>query len=681
MNSAVLVYVNNNPVYVPKNSTVINACDKLDVVIPRFCYHDLLEIAGNCRICLVEIERSPKPMASCGLPVIDQIRILTNTPMVKKARESVIEFLLLNHPLDCPICDQGGECDLQNQAITYGNNLSRFYMYKRSVEDKNLGPLIKTIITRCIHCTRCIRFGSEVGGFEDLGTTLRGNKTEVTTYVEKTLDSEVSINIVDLCPVGALTSKVYAFKARPWEVKTTKSIDTSDSLGSNIVVETKNNKLLRVIPRPNLKINKEWLSDVARYTYEGNTYFRLNNYYFIKNKTHKKFSLYSKIIKILHANILLPQILQIVCGRNLDLESLYKAKTYGRKLGGDIESEISFNFPLTFINFAISSKTLDKIIECGECFLLGVNPRFEATLANVQLRITYQKGLFKINNFGCSNDLTFKTNSVGLGIKNFNPIFYGKHDNALSLYKNPLIIYGNTMTERLDGISSIFLNTLYLSKKSTTEITFIRFSNGSNTTGKAFLALCSYTTLSSDQPKTRALYLYGVEDNETILKTKSSYNKTKAKVFYESPHTNPFINKADFVLPIQSFIEKNAFFANHSGLIQETNAVLRFGFESFNVIKNLIFKNKNKFFFIKAFLSLDVIKTKIKKSSFKKINFNFTVSQHFLKYSICTTTSKVIHTVLIAYYSNLYIKDRATNASLTLLRVSDHYYSKYWSFI
>lgn len=231
------IYVNNIPVYMAQSSTVIQACEKVGVIVPRFCYHDTLEIAGNCRICLVEIERSPKPQASCGLPVIDQIRVYTNTPIVKKAREAVLEFLLLNHPLDCPICDQAGECDLQNQAIKYGNTRIRFYKSKRGVEDKSFGPLIKTIITRCIHCTRCIRFASDIAGVEELGTSLRGSNTEVGTYVKKIFNSEVSANIIDLCPVGALTSKSYAFKARPWEIKSVKSVDFSDSLGSNITIE------------------------------------------------------------------------------------------------------------------------------------------------------------------------------------------------------------------------------------------------------------------------------------------------------------------------------------------------------------------------------------------------------------------------------------------------------------
>lgn len=265
MNSKTLVYINAIPVYVLPGTTVIQACEQIGITIPRFCYHDLLQIAGNCRMCLVEINKSPKPQASCGLPVIDQIRIYTDTPLVKKAREGVLEFLLLNHPLDCPICDQGGECDLQNQALKHGNKRSRFGFLKRRVEDKNLGPVIKTVITRCIHCTRCVRFASEIGGVEDLGTTLRGNKTEIGTYVKKKLNSEVSGNIIDLCPVGALTIKPHTFLSRPWEIEKVQSIDHSDSLGLNILIETKRKRPVRILPKPNRRINLDWLSDKARF--------------------------------------------------------------------------------------------------------------------------------------------------------------------------------------------------------------------------------------------------------------------------------------------------------------------------------------------------------------------------------------------------------------------------------
>jgi len=230
----VTVIINGVEVLVDKNSTVLQACESIGIEIPRFCFHERLSVAGNCRMCLVEVEKSPKPQASCALPVMNNMKIFTDTPLVKKAREAVLEFLLINHPLDCPICDQGGECDLQDQAMIYGSDSSRFYEYKRGVENKNIGPLVKMIMTRCIHCTRCVRFMSEVAGLGDFGTTGRGNSTEIGTYIEKNLNSELSGNIVDLCPVGALTSKPYAFKARPWELTSFDTLDISDGLGCNI---------------------------------------------------------------------------------------------------------------------------------------------------------------------------------------------------------------------------------------------------------------------------------------------------------------------------------------------------------------------------------------------------------------------------------------------------------------
>ena len=230
----VTVIINGVEVLVDKNSTVLQACESIGIEIPRFCFHERLSVAGNCRMCLVEVEKSPKPQASCALPVMNNMKIFTDTPLVKKAREAVLEFLLINHPLDCPICDQGGECDLQDQAMIYGSDSSRFYEYKRGVENKNIGPLVKMIMSRCIHCTRCVRFMSEVAGLGDFGTTGRGNSTEIGTYIEKNLNSELSGNIVDLCPVGALTSKPYAFKARPWELTSFDTLDISDGLGCYI---------------------------------------------------------------------------------------------------------------------------------------------------------------------------------------------------------------------------------------------------------------------------------------------------------------------------------------------------------------------------------------------------------------------------------------------------------------
>jgi NADH dehydrogenase (ubiquinone) Fe-S protein 1 len=247
----ITVTVDGIDVLVEQGSSVLQACEVVGIEIPRFCFHERLLVAGNCRMCLVEIEKSPKPQASCAIPVMPGMKIFTDTPLVKKAREGVLEFLLLNHPLDCPICDQGGECDLQDQAMIFGSDRSRFFEPRRGVEDKNLGPLVKTIMTRCIHCTRCVRFATEVAGVEVLGTTARGIDTEIGTYVEKMFDSELSGNIIDLCPVGALTSKPYAFTSRPWELRLTESIDVMDSVGSNIRVDTRGTEIMRITPRLN----------------------------------------------------------------------------------------------------------------------------------------------------------------------------------------------------------------------------------------------------------------------------------------------------------------------------------------------------------------------------------------------------------------------------------------------
>jgi NADH dehydrogenase (ubiquinone) Fe-S protein 1 len=265
----ITVTVDGESVQIPKGATVLHACDAAGIDVPRFCYHQRLSIAGNCRMCLVEVTKSPKPVASCAMPAMPGMEIKTTTELVKRAREGVMEFLLANHPLDCPICDQGGECDLQDQSMIYGSDRSRFTEMKRGVEDKELGPLVKTVMTRCIHCTRCVRFAKEVAGVEDLGTTGRGRDTEIGTYVSKLFNSELSGNVIDLCPVGALTSKPYAFTARPWELKMTESFDVSDALGSAIRVDTKGTEVMRITPRLNEEVNEEWISDKARFQYDG----------------------------------------------------------------------------------------------------------------------------------------------------------------------------------------------------------------------------------------------------------------------------------------------------------------------------------------------------------------------------------------------------------------------------
>ncbi|MEE1568385.1 MAG: NADH-quinone oxidoreductase subunit NuoG, partial [Alphaproteobacteria bacterium] len=263
------ITINDIEVEVAAGLTVLQACEAVGIEIPRFCYHERLSISGNCRMCLVEMEPSPRPVASCALPVIDDMVIHTNSPMVEKARKSALEFLLINHPLDCPICDQGGECDLQDITMAYGADQSRFQENKRAVREKDFGPLVGSAMTRCIHCTRCVRFSTEVAGVEEMGATGRGENTEVGTYLQMALSSEMSGNMIDLCPVGALTSKPYAFSARSWELRHTETIDALDAVGSNIQVDSRGNEVMRVLPRINEDINEEWISDKTRFSYDG----------------------------------------------------------------------------------------------------------------------------------------------------------------------------------------------------------------------------------------------------------------------------------------------------------------------------------------------------------------------------------------------------------------------------
>ncbi|KAI3451321.1 hypothetical protein Pfo_007986 [Paulownia fortunei] len=274
---AIEVFVDGYPVKIPKGMTVLQACEIAGVDIPRFCYHSRLSIAGNCRMCLVEVEKSPKPVASCAMPALPGMKIKTDTPLAKKAREGVMEFLLMNHPLDCPICDQGGECDLQDQSMAFGSDRGRFTETKRSVVDKNLGPLVKTVMTRCIQCTRCVRFATEVAGVQDLGMLGRGSGEEIGTYVERLMTSELSGNVIDICPVGALTSKPFAFKARNWELKGTETIDVTDAVGSNIRIDSRGPEVMRILPRLNEDINEEWISDKTRFFYDGLKRQRLND--------------------------------------------------------------------------------------------------------------------------------------------------------------------------------------------------------------------------------------------------------------------------------------------------------------------------------------------------------------------------------------------------------------------
>src|SRR5271170_754791 len=384
------VTVDGIEVEVPNGSNVLQACEAAGKEIPRFCYHDRLSVAGNCRMCLVEIEKAPpKPISSCSWPVADGMVVHTDSPMVRNARRGVMEFLLINHPLDCPICDQGGECDLQDQAMGYGMDHSRYAENKRAVKDKNLGPLVKTVMTRCIHCTRCIRFISEVAGVPDLGATNRGEHMEVGTYVEKALSSELSGNIIDLCPVGALTSKPYAFVARPWELRKTESVDVLDAVGSNIRIDARGAQVLRVLPGLNEDVNEEWISDKTRFAHVGLTRRRLDRPYvrragrLVEAEWHEALDLIADRMRAVPG-----ERIAAIAGDLCDAESMFALQQLLRGRGAtslDCRQD-GAKLDVSCRSGYLFNTTIAGIERADVCLLIGSNPRWEAPLINARLR-------------------------------------------------------------------------------------------------------------------------------------------------------------------------------------------------------------------------------------------------------------------------------------------------------
>ncbi len=387
------VTVDGTAIEVPEGATVLQACELAGKEIPRFCYHERLSIAGNCRMCLVEVSPGPpKPQASCALPATDGQEIRTDSEMVKKAREGVMEFLLINHPLDCPICDQGGECDLQDQAMAYGRGYTRYDENKRAVTEKYMGPLIKTIMTRCIHCTRCVRFSEEVAGVDEIGSLYRGENMQITTYLERAAEHELSANVIDLCPVGALTSRPYAYEARPWELKKTLSIDVSDAMGSNITLCSRGREVLRVLPRINDDLNEEWISDKARYQVDGLQKRRLDKV-FIRRKGKLAEASWDEAFKAI-AKAKPGKSIAAIAGDLVDCETMFAAKALLKALGSDLleSRQTGMDYPtgnLAAVNF---NTGFAEIENADRVLIVGSNLRTEAPLLNVRLRKAAKRG-------------------------------------------------------------------------------------------------------------------------------------------------------------------------------------------------------------------------------------------------------------------------------------------------
>ena len=557
------VTVDGIEVEVEAGSTVLQACEVAGKEIPRFCYHERLSIAGNCRMCLVEMEKSPKPVASCAMPVMDGQVIKTNTPMVKKAREGVMEFLLINHPLDCPICDQGGECDLQDQAFNYGGGRSRYELNKRSVDQKHMGPLIKTHMNRCIHCTRCVRFSEEVAGIAEIGAINRGENMEITTYLENTIDSEMSGNVIDLCPVGALTSKPYSYEARPWELNKVETIDVMDAVGSNIRMDSKGWEVKRVLPRVNDEINEEWISDKTRYACDGLLNNRIDNPYIKKNGKLMEAS-WKEAINFIYENVSDKKSFAGLVGQLVDLETTYAFKSFLRDtFNSDLidfrQKDILFDTSDEF-NFRFNT-SIQKIDECDFILLIGANPRHEATIINTRIRKAVKNGC-KVFSIGDPGELHYNYKVIGNNISILDDLINGNisESKILKEAKNPAIIIGESILKPEVALS--ITNSVKSLLKNINKLDgFNILHQSASSVGNLILGLQSNEI--EKIYSSEVLYLLNADE----IDPKKLKNKF---VIYQGTHGGESSQIADVVLPGSAYSEKNGSFVNLEGRVQKS---------------------------------------------------------------------------------------------------------------
>ncbi|BBK37369.1 NADH-quinone oxidoreductase [Allostella sp. ATCC 35155] len=565
-------------VEVPPGTTVLQACEMLGIEVPRFCFHERLEIAGNCRMCLVEQEKAPKPIASCAMPAADNMVIHTNSPRARKARQGVMEFLLINHPLDCPICDQGGECDLQDQAMAYGFDRGRFRENKRAVKDKELGPLVKTTMTRCIHCTRCIRFATEIAGVEELGATGRGENMEVGTYVEKALTSELSGNIIDLCPVGALTSKPYAFTARSWELRKTESVDVLDAVGSNIRIDARGPQVMRVLPRLNEAVNEEWISDKTRFAYDGLLRQRLDRPY-VRRDGKLVPATWDEAFQAIAARMqgLPGDRMAAIAGNLACVESMFALRMLMDGLGSphrDCRQDGAAVDPSARAGYLFNT-TIAGIEDADLCLLVGTDPRWEAPLVNARLRKRWRRGGFQVVRIGATTDTTYAVEELGNDPALLSAVADGSHPLAerLKAAKAPMLIVGMGAIRRADGAAVLAaarkvadtcglvrdgwngFNLLHTAaaRVGGLDVGFVPASGGHGMGGILGAATTGEIGL---------VWLLGADEFDMA-------RLGRAFVVYQGHHGDAGAHRADVVLPGAAYTEKDGLYVNMEGRVQE----------------------------------------------------------------------------------------------------------------
>ena len=569
------VTVDGTEIEVPNGSTVFQACREAGKEIPHFCYHDRLSIAGNCRMCLVEIEKAPKPVASCSYPVADGMVVKTDTEIVRNARRGVMEFLLINHPLDCPICDQGGECDLQDQAYSYGRDGSRYRENKRAVKDKYLGPIVKTVMTRCIQCTRCIRFCSEVAGTPELGAVARGENMEVTTYVERALTSELSGCLVDICPVGALTSKPYAYVSRPWELRKTDSVDVLDALGSNIRVDSRGSEVLRILPRTNDDVNEEWLGDKSRHSVDGLKRRRLDRPWVRRDGQLRPASWPEAFTAVAERLRGLPgERVGAVAGDLCDAESMAALKDLMASLGSanlDCRQDGAALRDVSRREFYLFNSSVAGIDEADAILIVGSNPRREAPVLNARIRKRWAQGACPVAHIGPAADLTYGALHLGDGPAALAALGSGEGEfaQALKAAKRPLVIVGMGALAR-DGGASVLAAAWRLAAgvgALTAEW------HGFNVLHQAASRVAALDLGFLPGPGGKALpamldggvdllWLLGADELDTGRIPASTF------VVYQGHHGDRGAARADVILPGAAYTEKNGTYVNLEGRTQ-----------------------------------------------------------------------------------------------------------------
>jgi len=573
--------IDGKEIDVPPEYTLLQACEAAGAEVPRFCYHERLSIAGNCRMCLVEVKGGPKPVASCAWGVRDcrpgpkgePPEISTRSPMVKKAREGVMEFLLINHPLDCPICDQGGECDLQDQAMGYGLDTSRFAENKRAVEDKYLGALIKTSMNRCIQCTRCVRFSAEVAGVPEMGAIGRGEDMEITTYLEHALSSELQGNLVDICPVGALTSKPYAFSARPWELAKTQSIDVMDGLGSAIRVDTRGREVMRILPRVNEAVNEEWISDKTRHIVDGLRTQRLDRPYIRENGRLRPASWPEAFAAIAaKAGRTDGKRIGAVAGDLAGIEEMFALKDLLAKFGSvnlAVQGGDAFDPKLGRASY-IFNPTIAGIEQADAMLIIGSNPRKEAAVLNARIRKRWRTGQLKIGLIGAKADLTYDYDHLGVGTETLSEVAAGKHSfvNVLKSAKHPIILVGAGAARHGDAAILALAAKLALDVGAVTDGW-----NGFavlHETGSRVGALDVGFTAGAGGLNAAQMTAFGTLDLLFLLGADEINAPDGTFVVYIGTHGDRGAHRADVVLPAATYTEKSAIYVNTEGRVQMT---------------------------------------------------------------------------------------------------------------